>query len=77
MKTLIQATINGHNLNILCEVNKENICFPTYFIDGMEILDLDMIKPIFKAIFEALLNDFCGTTIQIYGQPKKAENLGF
>jgi hypothetical protein len=58
MKQLLTAEVEGYDLTILVEVNNENFCFPTYFINNDEV-NLNTIKPIFLKIFEVLLTEYC------------------
>jgi hypothetical protein len=57
MKQLLTAEVEGSKITILVEVNNENYCFPTYFINGDEV-NLDTIKPIYQSIFKVVLTDY-------------------
>jgi hypothetical protein len=57
MKQLLTAEVEGFKLTILAEVNNENYCFPTYFINGDEV-NIETIRPIYRSVFEVVLTDY-------------------
>jgi hypothetical protein len=58
MKTILTATYEGVNLQLLIEVDNDKV-FAAYFINGIEITDIAGVKSIYMAILSAMLNDYC------------------
>ena len=58
MRTILTATYETTILNLLIEVNEDKV-FAAYFIDGIEVLEINGVKSIYMAILSAMLKDYC------------------
>jgi hypothetical protein len=58
MKTILLATHEAATLQLLIEVDGDKV-FAAYFINGIEVTDINRVKSIYMAILIAMLNNYC------------------
>ncbi len=59
MKATETATVNGYQLTVLCEADEHNKAYISYFVNGDQLGDWNVIKPLFQDIFTALADELC------------------
>jgi hypothetical protein len=57
MKTILNATHETTSLQVLCEM-KQGICHYSLFVNGIEVTGAERIKPVYKAILVAMVDDY-------------------